>query len=85
MRANTFTVDGHTIAPVICYESLFIRNYFRDARPELYIVISNDIFSDKTILSYLHIAYGVINARTLGTPFPPTLTLYPGVLEQAQL
>jgi apolipoprotein N-acyltransferase len=68
VMANTFSVDGHTIAPVICYESLFIRNYFRDKRPELYIVISNDIFAEKTILSRLHQAYGVINARTLRTP-----------------
>jgi prepilin-type processing-associated H-X9-DG protein len=66
--ANTFMVDGHVIAPAICYESLFLRSYFRDKRPELYIVISDDTFSDKTILSYLHIAYGVINARTLGAP-----------------
>jgi apolipoprotein N-acyltransferase len=66
--ANTFSVDGHIIAPVICYESLFIRNYFRDKKPELYIVISNDIFAEKTILSRLHQAYGVINARALRTP-----------------
>jgi apolipoprotein N-acyltransferase len=66
--ANTFTVDGHIIAPIICYESLFIRDYFRDRKPELYIVISNDIFAEKTILSTLHQAYGVINARTLGIP-----------------
>jgi apolipoprotein N-acyltransferase len=68
VMANTFSVDGHIIAPVICYESLFIRNYFRDKRPELYIVISNDIFAEKTILSRLHQAYGVINSRTLRTP-----------------
>jgi apolipoprotein N-acyltransferase len=77
--ATTFTVDGHAIAPVICYESLFFRNYFRDKRPELYIVISNDIFSDKTILSYLHIAYGVINARTLGTPLLQVMQNGPSV------
>jgi apolipoprotein N-acyltransferase len=61
-------VDGHSIAPVICYESLFIRNYFRDQKPELYMVISNDIFAEQTVLSRLHQAYGVINARTLGIP-----------------
>ncbi|MDR2211809.1 MAG: hypothetical protein LBO65_10170 [Spirochaetaceae bacterium] len=66
--ANTFSVDGYTIAPLICYESLFIRNYFREKRPELYIVISNDIFAEKTILTRLHQAYGVINARTMGIP-----------------
>jgi apolipoprotein N-acyltransferase len=68
IRADTFSVDGHSIAPVICYESLFIRNYFRDRKPELYIVISNDIFAENTVLSRLHQAYGVINARTLGIP-----------------
>ncbi|MDR2634124.1 MAG: hypothetical protein LBC51_10985 [Treponema sp.] len=68
IRADTFLVDGHNIAPVICYESLFIRNYFRDQKPELYIVISNDIFAEQTVLSRLHQAYGVINARTLGIP-----------------
>jgi apolipoprotein N-acyltransferase len=84
ITANTFTVDGHTIAPVICYESLFIRNYFRDKRPGLYIVISNDIFSDKTILSYLHIAYGVINARTLGTPLLQAMQNGPSVYLDSQ-
>jgi apolipoprotein N-acyltransferase len=79
MRANTFSVDGHTIAPVICYESLFIRNYFRETKPKLYIVISNDIFSDKTILGNLHIAYGVINARTLGTPLLQAMQNGPSV------
>jgi apolipoprotein N-acyltransferase len=68
IRADTFLVDGHIIAPVICYESLFIRNYFRDRKPELYIVISNDIFAEKTVVSRQHQAYGVINARTLGIP-----------------
>jgi apolipoprotein N-acyltransferase len=68
ISADTFTVDGHIIAPVICYESLFIRDYFRDQKPELYIVISNDIFAEKTVLARLHQAYGVINARTLRTP-----------------
>ncbi|MHB9291355.1 putative Apolipoprotein N-acyltransferase [Hollandina sp. SP2] len=68
IRADTFSVDGHSIAPVICYESLFIRSYFRDRKPELYIVISNDIFAEGTVLSRLHQAYGVINARTLGIP-----------------
>jgi apolipoprotein N-acyltransferase len=66
--ADTFSVDGHNIAPVICYESLFIRSYFRDRKPELYIVMSNDIFAEGTVLSRLHQAYGVINARTLGIP-----------------
>jgi apolipoprotein N-acyltransferase len=84
IRANTFTVDGHTIAPVICYESLFILNCFRDVRPELYIVISNDIFSDKTVLSYLHIAYGVINARTLGTPLLQAMQNGPSVYLDSQ-
>jgi apolipoprotein N-acyltransferase len=84
ITANTFTVDGHTIAPIICYESLFIRNYFRDRRPELYIVISNDIFSDKTILSYLHIAYGVINARTLGMPLLQAMQNGPSVYLDSQ-
>jgi apolipoprotein N-acyltransferase len=68
IMASTFTVDGHIIAPVICFESLIIRNYFREEKPELYIVISNDVFAEKTILSKLHQAYGVINARTLGVP-----------------
>jgi apolipoprotein N-acyltransferase len=68
IRADNFAVDGHIIAPVICFESLFIRNYFRDKKPELYIVISNDIFAEKTVLSSLHQAYGVINARTMRTP-----------------
>jgi apolipoprotein N-acyltransferase len=84
IMANTFSVDGHTIAPVICYESLFIRSYFRDKRPELYIVISNDIFSDKTILSYLHIAYGVINARTVGTPLLQAMQNGPSVYLDSQ-
>jgi apolipoprotein N-acyltransferase len=84
ITANTFSVDGHIIAPVICYESLFIRNYFRDKKPELYIVISNDIFSDKTILSYLHIAYGIINARTLGTPLLQAMQNGPSVYLDSQ-
>jgi apolipoprotein N-acyltransferase len=66
--ADTFTVDGHIIAPVICYESLFIRDYLRERKPELYIVISNDVFAEGTVLARLHQAYAVINARTLGTP-----------------
>lgn len=68
IRADTFSVDDHIIAPVICYESLFIRNYFRDQKPELYIVISNDIFAEGAVLSRMHQAYGVINARFLGIP-----------------
>jgi apolipoprotein N-acyltransferase len=79
IMANTFAVDGHTIAPIICYESLFIRSYLRDKRPELYIVISNDIFSENTVLSYLHIAYGVINARTMGTPLLQAMQNGPSV------
>jgi apolipoprotein N-acyltransferase len=54
IKAETFLVDGHSIAPVICYESLYIRDYFRDHKPELYIVISNDIFAEKAFLSRLH-------------------------------
>jgi apolipoprotein N-acyltransferase len=68
IRAETFMVDGHIIAPIICYESIFLCDYFRNNEPDLYIVISNDIFGEKTILSRLHQAYGVINARTLGKP-----------------
>jgi apolipoprotein N-acyltransferase len=68
IRGDAFSVDGHTVAPVICYESLFIRSYFRDYKPELYIVISNDIFAEGTVVSRMHQAYGVINARTLGIP-----------------
>jgi hypothetical protein len=44
-----------------------------------YIVISNDIFADKTVLSYLHIAYGVLNARTLGTPLLQAMQNGPSV------
>jgi apolipoprotein N-acyltransferase len=66
--ATNFTVDGHTIAPLICYESVFFRNYFREKRPEIYIVLSNDVFAERTILSKLHQAYSVINARTIGIP-----------------
>jgi apolipoprotein N-acyltransferase len=84
IRANTFSVDGHTIAPVICYESVFIRDYLRDNKPELYIVIGNDIFSDKIVLSILHIAYGVINARTLGTPLLQVMQNGPSIYLDSQ-
>jgi apolipoprotein N-acyltransferase len=65
---NTFAIEGYTVAPLICFDSVFIRNYFRDKKPDLYVVTSNDIFSEHTILSLLHEAYGVLNARTLGIP-----------------
>ena len=84
IMANTFSVDGHSIAPVICYESLFIRNYLRDSKPELYIVISNDIFADRTVVSNLHIAYGVINARTLGTSLLQVMQNGPSVYLDSQ-
>jgi apolipoprotein N-acyltransferase len=66
--SNTFLADGYTIAPIICFDSVFIRNYFRDRKPDLCIVTSNDTFAETTILSRLHQAYGVINARSMGLP-----------------
>ncbi|MDR1248292.1 MAG: hypothetical protein LBK63_03220 [Treponema sp.] len=65
---NTFEVENYTVAPLICYDSMFIRNYFRDKKADLYVVASNDIFSEHTILSLLHEAYGLLNSRTLGIP-----------------
>jgi apolipoprotein N-acyltransferase len=65
---NTFNIDGVVVAPLICFDSVFIRNYIRDEKPELYIVSSNDIFAENTVLSMLHEAYSIINARTLGRP-----------------
>lgn len=84
IMADTFSVDGYTIAPVICYESLFFRSYFRNTKPDLYIVLSNDTFADKTILSHLHIAYGVINARALGTPLLQAMQNGPSVYLDSQ-
>jgi apolipoprotein N-acyltransferase len=66
--SNTFLADGYIIAPIICFDSIFMRSYIREKRPDLYIVTSNDIFAERTILSRLHQAYGVINARTMGIP-----------------
>jgi apolipoprotein N-acyltransferase len=54
--------------PLICFDSVFIRHYFRNDKTDLYVVTSNDIFSEHTILSMLHEAYGLLNAGTLGTP-----------------
>jgi apolipoprotein N-acyltransferase len=65
---NTFEIENYTVAPLICYDSIFIRNYFRDKKAGLYVVTSNDIFSEHTILSLLHEAYGLLNSRTLGIP-----------------
>jgi apolipoprotein N-acyltransferase len=65
---NTFAIENYTVAPLICYDSVFIRNYFRDKKADLYVVTSNDIFSEHTILSLLHEAYGLLNSRTLGIP-----------------
>jgi apolipoprotein N-acyltransferase len=66
-RANiTFNIDGYTIAPLICYDGVFVKNYFRDRRPDVYVVTSNDVFAEGTVLSRLLQAYSVINARTMG-------------------
>jgi apolipoprotein N-acyltransferase len=64
--AQTFSVDNYTVAPLICFDSVFIRNYFRDKIPDIYIVTSNDVFAEGTVLSQLHQAYSIINARTMG-------------------
>jgi apolipoprotein N-acyltransferase len=65
---QTFSVYNSTVAPMICFDSVYIRNYFRDKTPDIYIVASNDVFAEKTILSRLHQGYSVINARTMGIP-----------------
>jgi apolipoprotein N-acyltransferase len=65
---NTFEIEDYTIALLVCFDSVFIRNYFRDKKVDLYVVTSNDIFSEHTVLSILHEAYGLLNARTLGIP-----------------
>jgi apolipoprotein N-acyltransferase len=64
----TFKVDRYTIAPLICFDGVFLTNYIRDIRPDVYIVTSNDVFGEGTILSRLHQAYSVLNARTMGIP-----------------
>jgi apolipoprotein N-acyltransferase len=63
---TTFMIDGYTIAPLICFDAVFLGNYIRDIHPDLYTVTSNDVFAEGTILSKLHQAYSVINARTMG-------------------
>jgi apolipoprotein N-acyltransferase len=68
VELNTFEVENYTIAPLICYDSVFIRNYFRAKKADLYVVTSNDVFSEHTILSMLHEAYSALNSRTLGIP-----------------
>jgi apolipoprotein N-acyltransferase len=66
---NNFEIDNYTIAPLICFDTLFLSNYIRKKMPNLYIAISNDVFAEGTILSKLHQAYGIINARNIGLPF----------------
>jgi apolipoprotein N-acyltransferase len=39
---------------------------FDPAYGQVYIVTSNDVFAEGTIVSKLHQAYSVINARTMG-------------------
>jgi apolipoprotein N-acyltransferase len=63
-----FEMDNFKIAPLICFDSVFISNYFRKSRPDLYIVTSNDVFSEGTVLSSYHQAYSVINTRNMGIP-----------------
>jgi apolipoprotein N-acyltransferase len=65
---QTLMVDNYKVAPLICFDAVFIRNYFRDKPPDVFIVTSNDVFAEKTILSRLHQAYAVINSRTMGIP-----------------
>jgi apolipoprotein N-acyltransferase len=66
---NTFEIDNYTVAPLICFDTVFFLNYFRIKQPALYIAISNDVFAEGTVLSRLHQSYGVMNARTIGLPF----------------
>lgn len=66
---NTFKIDNYTIAPLICFDTVFLLNYLRKEIPDLYVAVSNDVFAEGTILSRLHQAYGIINARTMGIPF----------------
>jgi apolipoprotein N-acyltransferase len=67
--SNTFKIDNYNIAPLVCYDTVFLLNYYREKTPDLYIALSNDVFAEGTILTRLHQAYGVINARTMGIPF----------------
>jgi apolipoprotein N-acyltransferase len=66
--SSVFEVDNYKVAPLICFDSVFICNYFREDIPDIYIVTSNDVFAEKTVLSQMHQAYSVINSRTVGIP-----------------
>lgn len=63
-----FEIGNTKIAPMICFDVVFIRNYFRVKIPDVYIVTSNDIFAERTVLAQLHQSYAVINSRTMGIP-----------------
>lgn len=64
----TFTVDSYTIAPLICFDGVFLGNYGGKHRPDVYMVTSNDVFAEGTVLSRLHQGYAVFNARMMGVP-----------------
>ena len=65
---QTFAVDAAAVAPLICFDSVFLHNYIRDKRPDVYMVTSNDVFAEGTVVSRFHQAYSVINARMMGIP-----------------
>jgi apolipoprotein N-acyltransferase len=65
---NNFNIDNNIFAPMICFDSVYFINYIRSYLPNYYIVLSNDVFAEGTILSKFHQAYAVINSRTIGIP-----------------
>lgn len=65
---KAFSVNKHIIAPLICFDSVFLNNYIRSKQPDIYIVTSNNAFAENTILSNLHKAYTIFNSRTIGLP-----------------
>jgi apolipoprotein N-acyltransferase len=65
---QTFKIDNYNAAPMICFDVVFLKNFFRERGVDIYIVTSNDVFAEHTVLSIMHKAYAVFNARTTGAP-----------------
>ena len=54
IKSTQFFIKDKLIAPMLCYDSIFLNNYLTNKQADLIIVSSNDVFSDGTGMAALH-------------------------------
>lgn len=65
---NLFEFKDRKILPMVCYDSVFCKNYGSTDEYDFVLVISNDAFADGTVLNLIHSSMSKMYAKLFNKP-----------------